>query len=156
MNSKRLKSLIKTAKDLTIKNGEHGTIILIEDNKGAMFVVKPIWENDEQKYKIINEVKEMLKNPRFKSYLFISESWFVSRKVGDPINVKASQQDDRQETLAITYVERTSKKKFLMLPFTRVIDEKGKSIITFDKDTEFRSDDPKVMISSIWDNLFNP
>lgn len=114
MEQEMYKHLINVAKENLIKSKKLIPILFLEQRDNKIIVTNLPFEN-KTKEEIIKQINEELQTGKYKSYLFIAESWMLKiDKHPTKNNLK------RKECITIAYKEDTGNKLLVAIPFKRI------------------------------------
>lgn len=132
MNEERISDLKRMAKELLTKDKYHNPLMILENRTGKMELFGATFKDDTDKDIFAMMINKMLETGKYKSYLFISESWVVKQnKEKLPLKCRPSEHKDRRECLILSYKDDMGNGKMIIIPFDRIDDK-----IVFDAEDE--------------------
>jgi hypothetical protein len=132
MKEERISELKQMAKELLIKDKYHNPLIIMENRTGKMELFGATFKDDTDKDIFAMMINKMLESGKYKSYLFISESWVVKQNKDKALPLcRPSQHKDRRECLILNYRDDMGNGKMIIITFNRIDDK-----IVFDAEEE--------------------
>jgi hypothetical protein len=78
-------------------------------DRPAMVLATP-WDGEDEKCRVIDAIRMMLKSPEALSYSFLSEAWVANEDGRYPTGLMPSQREDKREVVIINACNRQSAK----------------------------------------------
>jgi hypothetical protein len=93
--------------------------VILPYPKGKLSVIPIYYQTDFEKINRLAFISGLLKIFNIDWYIIASECWFVARQTTDPLNIRPSDCDDRQECLTVIQIERNGNHKTALFEIVR-------------------------------------
>jgi hypothetical protein len=138
------------AKTILVTNGNLQPMVVAKRGPDDDILLTPLIYTKEDKYAVINKLKEAYRSMGVTSITMMSEAWYSVHKLNDKDIVPPSAEENRREALVVVYRSKTDR----MMATYEILRKGGRGPATVELKLIDQNHNDINTEDNLWDDLF--